>query len=645
MNKKILALGLSMTFILSIGNNAYAKDNSSDVPIEDTQKEDTHTYLYEVIKVEDKKVKLLYQGEITKDSIMMEEIDKNTDLELDKEFFEEDVIIHDKYEIKSNKTLSKLDSKDIKKEDVKLKSKYEKPKNMAKEDLPANTESMDFVIENLEGNTDKGFAAIVSEVGNENNKYSIFSDNLRDDNPKVGDQYTIYWDGITLESYPAQFGKIFRVEKLVKDNKNQKSLEFEIDEIVINKDNKTAIVFEKGNKTNVFSIDTEDLKDENAEAGDRYEITWNGITTKSIPAQFGEIYAVKKTFDNKKELKETAEFELVDITDSKEGKDANLKKSDSFGGISLVMLSELKDDKAQIGDKYLITYTKDLLGNIGVIEKVEKVKNEDDADVKFDELKKTVDQAGSIVLGDGTFTRESADRFQKAFENAKEILDKSDASQEEVDKASKELREAMDGLGEKTGVITRQFMLSEIFEKGGKKARLTDSENKDVEFTIDFESLGDPNAKVGDIYNVTMENVDPNESPYQMGKVTKIEKVPNYGRLIDAIEKAKKAYDKKKTYTKESLDAYRKAFETAENMISKNSLDSPENIEKATNELEKATAGLKEYRKESKTKAPAKDNKTKAGKVLNPRTGVASIAPFAITGILALVGLRKTRNK
>ena len=645
MNKKILALGLSMTFILSIGNNAYAKDNSSDVPIEDTQKEDTHTYLYEVIKVEDKKVKLLYQGEITKDSIMMEEIDKNTDLELDKEFFEEDVIIHDKYEIKSNKTLSKLDSKDIKKEDVKLKSKYEKPKNMAKEDLPANTESMDFVIENLEGNTDKGFAAIVSEVGNENNKYSIFSDNLRDDNPKVGDQYTIYWDGITLESYPAQFGKIFRVEKVVKDNKNQKSLEFEIDEIVINKDNKTAIVFEKGNKTNVFSIDTEDLKDENAEAGDRYEITWNGITTKSIPAQFGEIYAVKKTFDNKKELKETAEFELVDITDSKEGKDANLKKSDSFGGISLVMLSELKDDKAQIGDKYLITYTKDLLGNIGVIEKVEKVKNEDDADVKFDELKKTVDQAGSIVLGDGTFTRESADRFQKAFENAKEILDKSDASQEEVDKASKELREAMDGLGEKTGVITRQFMLSEIFEKGGKKARLTDSENKDVEFTIDFESLGDPNAKVGDIYNVTMENVDPNESPYQMGKVTKIEKVPNYGRLIDAIEKAKKAYDKKKTYTKESLDAYRKAFETAENMISKNSLDSPENIEKATNELEKATAGLKEYRKESKTKAPAKDNKTKAGKVLNPRTGVASIAPFAITGILALVGLRKTRNK
>ncbi|WP_044564899.1 methyl-accepting chemotaxis domain-containing protein [Anaerococcus provencensis] len=644
MNKKILALGLSMTFILSIGNNAYAKDNPSDVPIASTQKEDTHTYLYEVIKLEDEKVKLLYQGEITEDSIMMEEIYKNTDLELDREFFEEDVIIHDRYEITSNKTLSKLDSKDIKKDDVKLKRKYEKPKNMAKEDLPANTESMDFVIENLKGNTEEGFAAIVSEVGNENNKYSIFSDNLRDDNPKVGDQYTIYWDGVTLESYPAQFGKIFRVEKLVKDNENQKTIEFEIDEIVINKDNKSAIVFETGNKTNVFSIDLEDLKDENAKAGDRYEITWNGIATKSIPAQFGEIYEVKKTFDNKEELKETAEFELVDITDSKEGKDANLKKSDSFGEINLRMLSELEDDNAKIGDKYLITYTKDQLGHMGIIEKVEKVKNEDDTDVKFDELKKTVDEAGSIVLGDGTFTKESADRFQKAFENAKEILDKADASQEEVDKASKELREAMDGLSEKTGVITRQFVLTEIGEKAGKFARLTDSENKDVEFTIDFESLGDPNAKVGDIYNVTMEHVDPNESPYQMGKITKIEKVPNYGRLIDAIEKAKKAYDKNKTYTKESLAAYNKAFETAQDMIAKNSLDSPENVDKAANELEKAAEGLKEVKKETDKKETPKENKkAKTVKGWNPSTGITPVAP--LLAVIAGAGYLLKRKK
>lgn len=642
MNKKILALGLSMTFILSIGNNAYAKDNPSDVPIASTQKEDTHTYLYEVIKLEDEKVKLLYQGEITEDSIMMEEIYKNTDLELDREFFEEDVIIHDRYEITSNKTLSKLDSKDIKKDDVKLKRKYEKPKNMAKEDLPANTESMDFVIENLKGNTEEGFAAIVSEVGNENNKYSIFSDNLRDDNPKVGDQYTIYWDGVTLESYPAQFGKIFRVEKLVKDNENQKTIEFEIDEIVINKDNKSAIVFETGNKTNVFSIDLEDLKDENAKAGDRYEITWNGIATKSIPAQFGEIYEVKKTFDNKEELKETAEFELVDITDSKEGKDANLKKSDSFGEINLRMLSELEDDNAKIGDKYLITYTKDQLGHMGVIEKVEKVKNEDD--VKFDELKKTVDEAGSIVLGDGTFTRESADRFQKAFEKAKEILDKADASQEEVDKASIELREAIDGLSEKSGVITRQFVLTEIGEKAGKFARLTDSENKDVEFTIDFESLGDPNAKVGDIYNVTMEHVDPNESPYQMGKITKIEKVPNYGRLIDAIEKAKKAYDKNKTYTKESLAAYNKAFETAQDMIAKNSLDSPENVDKAASELEKAAEGLKEVKKETdKKEIPKENKKAKTVKGWNPNTGITPIAP--LLAVIAGAGYLLKRKK
>lgn len=635
MNKKIFVLGLSMAFVFSIGNNVYANNTSIE-----SQQEENRTYVYEVIKVGEKSVTLLYQGEIKDDAIMIEELDKDTDLELDKKYFEDDVNIHDMYQIKSKEKLSNLDKENIKKEDISLKEKYVKPTNMAKEDLPKNTEKLDFVIEKLEGDKERGYVATIAEVGNENNKYSIDSDNLRDENPQKGDKYTIYWDGVTLESYPAQFGKIFRVEKLAK--KDQESLEFEIDEIVIEKDNKSAIVFESANKTNVFSIDLEDLKDENAKAGDRYEITWNGIATKSLPAQFGEIYEVKKTFDNKEELKETAEFELVDITDSKEGKDANLKKSDSFGGISLVMLSELEDDKAQIGDKYLITYTKDQLGHMGVIEKVEKVKNEDD--VKFDELKKTVDEAGSIVLGDGTFTKESADRFQKAFENAKEILDKADATQEEVDKASKELREAMDGLSEKRGVITRQFVLSEIFEKGGKKARLTDSENKDVEFTIDFESLADLNAKVGDIYNVTMENVNPNESPYQMGKVTKIEKVPNYGRLIDAIEKAKKAYDKNKTYTKESLAAYNKAFETAQDMIAKNSLDTPEDVDKAASELEKAAEGLKEVKKEANKKDPAKEKKkAKTVKGWNPNTGITPVAP--LLGIIAGAGYLLKKKK
>ena len=637
MNKKIFVLGLSMAFVFSIGNNVYANNTSIE-----SQQEENRTYVYEVIKVGEKSITLLYQGEIKDDSMIMVEIDKETNLDLDKKYFEDDVNIHDMYQIKSKEKLSNLDKENIKKEDISLKEKYVKPTNMAKEDLPKNTEKLDFVIEKLEGDKERGYAATIAEVGNENNKYSINSDNLRDENPQKGDKYTIYWDGVTLESYPAQFGKIFRVEKLAKED--QKSLEFEIDEIINTKEEKSAIVFESGNKTNVFSIDLEDLKDENAKAGDKYDITWNGISTKSIPAQFGEIYEVKKTFDNKEELKETAEFELVDITDSKEGKDANLKKSDSFGGISLVMLSELEDDKAQIGDKYLITYTKDSLGHIGVIEKVEKVKNEDDADVKFDELKKTVDQAGSIVIGDGTYTKDSAERFQKAFENAKEILDKADATQEEVDKASKELREAMDGLSEKTGVITRQFVLTEIGEKAGKFARLTDSENRDVEFTIDFESLGDPNAKVGDIYNVTMENVNPNESPYQMGKVTKIEKVPNYGRLIDAIEKAKKAYDKNKTYTKESLAAYNKAFETAQDMIAKNSLDSPEDVDKAASELEKAAEGLKEVKKQVDKKDPAKENKkAKTVKGWNPNTGITPVAP--LLGVIAGAGYLLKKKK
>ena len=57
MNKKIFVLGLSMAFVFSIGNNVYANNTSIE-----SQQEEDHTYVYEVIKVGEKSITLLYQG-------------------------------------------------------------------------------------------------------------------------------------------------------------------------------------------------------------------------------------------------------------------------------------------------------------------------------------------------------------------------------------------------------------------------------------------------------------------------------------------------------------------------------------------------------------------------------------------------------
>lgn len=534
MNKKVLALGLSMAFVLSIGNNAYAKENKNNVALTSQQKEETHKYIYEVIKIKDKEVTLLYQGEKKDDEMIVVELDKDTNLILEKSFFEDDLAIHDQYEITSKKTLSDLDGKEIKKEDLKLVKKYEKPTNMDNSKLPANTEKMDFIAKEVKGDKESGFAVTIAEIANDKNLYSLSSDDLRDKNVKVGDKYRIYWDGITLESYPAQFGTIYRVDKLnEEENEEKTTLEFEISEI--DKENKAATIFEVGNKSNLFSIEVKDLKDDSAKIGNRYKITWDGTATKSIPAQFGKIFEVTKTFDSVKENIVTREFELVDITDSKDYKDANLKDIKATGNIYLLSLKELDDDNPQIGDRYLITFNDIYDKTFDNIQKIEKLKKKE-TKTNLEELNKAIEKANNILIGDGSYTKKSVERFQNAFENAKALVKKSDLSQEEIDKATKELNDSISGLKEKSGVITREFVLSEILDKSGRKARLRDIEYKDKEFTTNFESLGDKNAKVGDHFMVTIGKVDPDEVPYQMGQITKIEK-----KVIKKEVKNKKA--------------------------------------------------------------------------------------------------------
>lgn len=534
MNKKVLALGLSMAFVLSIGNNAYAKENKNNVALTSQQKEETHKYIYEVIKIKDKEITLLYQGEKKDDEMIIVELDKDTNLTLEKSFFEDDLAIHDQYEITSKKTLSDLDGKEIKKEDLKLVKKYEKPTNMDISKLPANTEKMDFIAKEVKGDKESGFSLIITEIANDKNLYSLSSDDLRDENVKVGDKYRIYWDGITLESYPAQFGTIYRVEKLDKEENEEKTtLEFEISEI--DKENKVATIFEVGNKANLFLIEVKDLKDDSAKIGNRYKISWDGIATKSIPAQFGKIFEVTKTFDSVKENIVTREFELVDITDSKDYKDANLKDIKATGNIYLLSLNELDDENPQIGDRYLITFNDVYDKTFDNIQKIEKLKKKE-SKTNLEELNKAIEKANNILIGDGSYTKKSVERFQNAFENAKALVKKSNLSQEEADKATKELNDSISGLKEKSGVITREFVLSEIFDKSGKKARLRDIEYKDKEFTTNFDNLGDKNAKVGDHFMVTMGKVDPDEVPYQLGQITKIEK-----KVIKKEVKNKKA--------------------------------------------------------------------------------------------------------
>lgn len=323
MNKKVLSASLCACLVLGAYTNADASETNTlkESPVESQETNESHNYLFKISEVNDKEVKLTYTGESKEDSIE-KDLENEKSLTLDKSMFEDNIEEKDVYEIKSNKDLKDIKKDNIKKEDIKLYTKYEKPVNMDKDKLPKDSKEAIFEVKDLGDETSQ--TATIFEVDNPDNLYTVSYDDLRDEDVKVGDQYKIYSDGVVLESYPAQFGKIYRAEKQdqdSKDNNNEdqkmdKTLEFEVAEI----NDGAATVAEVGNKDNVYTISFEELKDKNPEIGDKYKIHWNGISMKSYPAQFGEIFDVEKINNeaetNKDELKKAiAEAEKINLKD------------------------------------------------------------------------------------------------------------------------------------------------------------------------------------------------------------------------------------------------------------------------------------------------------------------------------------------
>jgi hypothetical protein len=323
MNKKVLSASLCACLVLGAYTNANASETNTlkESPVESQETNESHNYLFKISEVNDKEVKLTYTGESKEDSIE-KDLENEKSLTLDKSMFEDNIEEKDVYEIKSNKDLKDIKKDNIKKEDIKLYTKYEKPVNMDKDKLPKDSKEAIFEVKDLGDETSQ--TATIFEVDNPDNLYTLSYDDLRDEDVKVGDQYKIYSDGVVLESYPAQFGKIYRAEKQdqdSKDNNNEdqkmdKTLEFEVTEI----NDGAATVAEVGNKDNVYTISFEELKDKNPEVGDKYKIHWNGISMKSYPAQFGEIFDVEKINNeaetNKDELKKAiAEAEKINLKD------------------------------------------------------------------------------------------------------------------------------------------------------------------------------------------------------------------------------------------------------------------------------------------------------------------------------------------
>lgn len=98
-------------------------------------------------------------------------------------------------------------------EEVKEKQKKEEKKEKAKETMLTDT----FVIEKID---EEGVT--VARKSNKEDKYLVPKKEFGKSELKVGKVYKITTDDVILTSYPAQFGKIFKIEEVeAKDNKKE----------------------------------------------------------------------------------------------------------------------------------------------------------------------------------------------------------------------------------------------------------------------------------------------------------------------------------------------------------------------------------------------------------------------------------------
>lgn len=520
MKNKVIALALSLSFIASGVNVVNASEMSTETENEtmmtSSNNDEMRQYLFNVSKIEGNNVSLSYAGEMSKDAFSMETSDQQTTLTVDKSLFDKDIAIKDKIKIETNKILKDLKAKDIKKENISLVEKYQKPENMDIDNLPKDATSMEFVVKEISDDPVSP-SAILYEASNEKNLYTLGLDQLRDEDVKVGNKYKIYSDGITLESYPAQFGKIYRVEKISMDetseeNTEKTKLEFE----VIEKSESGATLAEVGNKDNQYNISFEDLKDKNPEIGDRYMITWSGMSTKSYPAQFIDVMEVEKA---------------------------------------------MKKDKNKSVNK--------------------------------DELKKAIEKADKTSVVNASFSEKSIKAFKDAHAKAKEVYEKENPSQEEVDKATEELYAGIDGLTFVIDSNKEESKIYEIVEITGegedKQVILKEKDGGDAQYVMSYKMLNDKDAKVGDSYEIKTNGVILPSNPAQFGKVLEVKK-------IESDKTGKDDSDKKEDMNKDSSKGEEKLIK------------SPKNEQ-------------------------LKKSETKFGKAMNPKTGIPSVAP--LVGVIA----------
>lgn len=219
--KKSLKVAIITSLLLVPTTVVKAENTDNIVPILSENKMELKEYIFQILSIdENENVKLVYIGESSGNSFS-KNLKDDIKLTLPSLYFDEEVNEKDRIILKSTKKPEDLNELEISKEDLSLYEKYKKPDNREVDKVLEDATIGEFTVKEVIKDGNKPSAILYSD-SDKSSEYSITFEQLGDENVNEKDRYKIYWDGKVLTSNPAQFGKIYKVEKLEKDQTDKK---------------------------------------------------------------------------------------------------------------------------------------------------------------------------------------------------------------------------------------------------------------------------------------------------------------------------------------------------------------------------------------------------------------------------------------
>lgn len=286
--KKKLILTTSLALALAITNIGQVRADDLKDEMKDENK------IEEVMDEKDEKVTESYiVKEIKDDYVILNKKGYEDDLyQVEKSVFEKmDLEAGKEFEITSDGIILKSNPAQF--------GKIYEIKEAAKEEDTEEKVTGQFQVKEI-----KEEGVTVEKIDSKSEKYMV-EKKYFDDDVKVGDKYKITHNDIFMNSYPAQFNKIFDVEKIEEALKETASITniYKVKEV--NENGITLAYYRKEDgselmedSSDLYMVEKKEFKDD-VKVGDKYKITHSDEILTSEPAQFAKITKIEKIAETK----------------------------------------------------------------------------------------------------------------------------------------------------------------------------------------------------------------------------------------------------------------------------------------------------------------------------------------------------------